>query len=106
MTWPDRNAASGTVVATARAHLQRRYAHPVRVHVEQTALPGIGVRHELVTESGRRVGVVCHRDGHRDLVLYDPEDPDSCQIDVRLTHHEAEAVADVLGESPDPSPGT
>ncbi|MEW2384088.1 cation:proton antiporter regulatory subunit [Micromonospora sp. NPDC047707] len=71
----------------------------MRVRVEQTALPGIGVRHELVTESGRRLGVVTHRNGRRDLVLYDPDDPDSCQADIPLTDDEAEALADILGAS-------
>ncbi|WP_431874036.1 cation:proton antiporter regulatory subunit [Micromonospora marina] len=71
----------------------------MRVRVEQTALPGIGVRHELLTESGRRLGVVSHRNGRRDLVLYDPDDPDSCQADIPLTDDEAEALADILGAS-------
>ena len=67
--------------------------------MEQTALPGIGVRHDLVTESGRRVGVVTHRNGRRDLVLYDDEDPDACTADIPLTDDEAEALADILGAS-------
>ncbi|WP_428962700.1 cation:proton antiporter regulatory subunit [Micromonospora fluostatini] len=71
----------------------------MRVRVEQTALPGIGMRHELMTESGRRLGVVSHRNGRRDLVLYDPEDPDACQADIPLTDDEAEALADILGAS-------
>jgi len=71
----------------------------VRVRVEQTALPGIGVRHDLMTESGRRLGVVSHRNGRRDLVLYDPDDPDACQADIPLTDDEAEALADILGAS-------
>ncbi|MBQ1023207.1 cation:proton antiporter regulatory subunit [Micromonospora sp. C95] len=71
----------------------------MRVRVEQTALPGIGVRHELVTESGRRLGVVSHRSGRRDLVLYDPDDPDASAADIPLTDDEAEALADILGAS-------
>ncbi|GAB2579692.1 potassium transporter TrkA [Paractinoplanes abujensis] len=71
----------------------------VRVRVEQTPLPGIGVRHDLVTSSGRTVGVVSHRNGRRDLVLYDVDDPDSCLASIPLTDDEAEALADVLGAS-------
>jgi TrkA domain protein len=67
--------------------------------VEQTALPGIGVRHDLVTETGRRVGVVSHRNGRRDVVVFDPDDPDSCIASVPLTDDEAEALADILGAS-------
>lgn len=71
----------------------------VRVRVEQTALPGIGVRHDLVTASGRRLGVVSHRSGRRDLVLYDRDDPDAATATVPLTDDEAEALADILGAS-------
>jgi len=67
--------------------------------VEQTSLPGIGVRHDLVTASGRTVGVVSHRGGRRDLVLYDVDDPDSCLASIPLTDDEAVALADVLGAS-------
>jgi TrkA domain protein len=71
----------------------------VRARVEQTPLPGIGVRHDLVTASGRTVGVVSHRTGRRDLVLYDVDDPDSCLASIPLTDDEAEALADILGAS-------
>ncbi|GAA0808665.1 cation:proton antiporter regulatory subunit [Spirilliplanes yamanashiensis] len=71
----------------------------MRVRVEQTALPGIGVRHDLVTSAGRTVGVVSHRNGRRDLVVYDVDDPDSCVAAIPLTDDEAEALADVLGAS-------
>jgi TrkA domain protein len=57
------------------------------------------MRHDLMTESGRRIGVVSHRNGRRDLVLYDPDDPDASQDDVPLTDDEAEALADILGAS-------
>ena len=71
----------------------------VRVRVEQTPLPGIGVRHDLITSSGRTVGVVSHRNGRRDLLLYDVDDPDACLASIPLTDDEAEALADVLGAS-------
>ncbi|MEV0131024.1 cation:proton antiporter regulatory subunit [Dactylosporangium sp. NPDC050688] len=71
----------------------------MRVRVEQTELPGIGVRHDLVTSSGRTLGVVSHRSGRRDLVLYDVDDPDASLACIPLTDDEAEALADVLGAS-------
>lgn len=67
--------------------------------MEQTALPGIGVRHDLITESGRRVGVVSRRNGRRDLVFYGKDDPDACAASIALTDDEAEALADFLGAS-------
>ncbi|MET8147883.1 cation:proton antiporter regulatory subunit [Actinoplanes sp. NPDC049668] len=71
----------------------------MRVRVEQTTLPGIGVRHDLVTSAGRTLGVVSHRNGRRDLVLYDVDDPDATVASIPLTDDEAEALADVLGAS-------
>lgn len=62
-------------------------------------LPGIGVRHDVVTSTGRRIGVVSHRNGRRDFVVFDPDDPDSCLASVALTDDEAEALADILGAS-------
>jgi TrkA domain protein len=67
--------------------------------VEQTQLPGIGVRHDLITSSGWRVGVISHRDGHRDLVVFDPDDPDAARDSIALTNDEAAVLADVLGAS-------
>src|SRR5690606_13827001 len=69
----------------------------VRLRVEQTALPGVGVRHDLITEAGRRIGVITHRTGQRDLVLYAEDDPDASIADIPLTTDEAIALADLLG---------
>jgi len=68
-----------------------------RVEVERTALPGIGLRHVFGTARGRRVGVVSHRGGRRDLVVYDREDPDTARETVVLTQEEANALAELLG---------
>ena len=43
--------------------------------------------------------MVSHRNGRRDLILYDVDDPDSSLASVPLTDDEAEALADVLGAS-------
>ena len=60
------------------------------VEIEQTALPGIGLRHEFTTRSGRRIGIVSHRTGRRDLVIYDPDDPDRACETVKLNDEEAD----------------
>jgi TrkA domain protein len=67
------------------------------VQVEETALPGIGVRQEIQTASGRRIGVVSYRGGRRDLIIYDRRDPDACSEAVPLTDVEADALAEILG---------
>ncbi|MFA1550140.1 cation:proton antiporter regulatory subunit [Actinomadura chokoriensis] len=65
--------------------------------VERTALPGIGLQHVMTTGRGRQLGVISHRTGRRDLVIYDKEDPDSCIATVALTAEEANAIAELLG---------
>ncbi|MFD9939341.1 cation:proton antiporter regulatory subunit [Nonomuraea sp. NPDC059023] len=65
--------------------------------VEQTALPGIGLRHEFTTQSGRRIGIVSHRSGRRDLVIYDKSDPDQACEAVKLNDEEADALCELLG---------
>lgn len=75
------------------------YRCRVGVRIEKTNLPGIGVRHDVLTGSGRRIGVVSHRDGERELALYDVEDPDACRDSIAMTDDEATALADLLGGS-------
>jgi TrkA domain protein len=67
------------------------------VDVEETALPGIGLRHELTTRSGRRVGVVSHHNGRRELVIYDLHDPDAACESVTLTPEESDVLSELLG---------
>lgn len=69
----------------------------VDIEVSETKLPGIGLRHDFVTEDGRRVGVVSRRSGRRDLVVFGKDDPDACSLVVTLTGQEADALAEFLG---------
>ncbi|MFI7303858.1 potassium transporter TrkA [Micromonospora aurantiaca] len=65
--------------------------------IERTNLPGIGVRHTLVTEEGRRIGVIDYQVGdRRDVVHDDPDDPDR-MVTLTLTRDEASALANLLG---------
>jgi TrkA domain protein len=43
--------------------------------VQETALPGVGLRHEFTPRAGRHLGVVSYRTGRRDLLLHDLDDP-------------------------------
>jgi TrkA domain protein len=67
------------------------------VDVEEIALPGIGLRYDFATRSGRRVGVISHRNGRRDLVIYDRDDPDSSREVLHLTDDEGDVLAELLG---------
>jgi len=64
--------------------------------ITETALPGVGLRHDFTTRAGRQLGVVTHRTGRRDLLIYDRDDPDRCEV-IQLTDDEADALADLLG---------
>ena len=39
------------------------------VDIQETNLPGVGLRHDFTTRAGRQLGVVTHRTGRRDLAL-------------------------------------
>jgi TrkA domain protein len=67
--------------------------------IQETQLPGVGIRHDFETAEGRRLGVITHRAGRRDLLLYSADDPDACTSTVHLSDDEAHVLADVLGGS-------
>lgn len=69
------------------------------VRIERSEIAGIGVRHDVVTKSGQRVGVLIYRDDRRELAMYEANDPDAIAHSVSLTGSEAEAVADLLGHT-------
>lgn len=68
------------------------------VRIEQTALPGIGLRQDLVTASGRRIGVI-RRNSSRELVVASRDDPDTCVASIPLSDEEADALAEILSAS-------
>jgi TrkA domain protein len=67
------------------------------VDVERTNLPGIGLRHDFRTEKGRRAAVVSYVSGHRELVIYRSDDPDSALCSLKLNTDEANGLAELLG---------
>ena len=67
--------------------------------VEETPLPGVGVRHDFVTRRGDRLGMITHRDGHRELLIYDRNDPDACRETLRLEEDDVRTLSEMLGGS-------
>jgi TrkA domain protein len=65
--------------------------------VEETPLPGIGVRKDIVTASGRRIGTVIQRDGETELIVSRADDPDACLASIPLTSEEASTLGNLLG---------
>jgi TrkA domain protein len=65
--------------------------------LEETMLPGVGVRYELRIRSGEVLGIVVQREGGAEVSVYDRRDPDRARDVFRLSAEEADAVAEVLG---------
>ncbi|MFJ9174647.1 MULTISPECIES: cation:proton antiporter regulatory subunit [unclassified Streptomyces] len=64
--------------------------------LSRTPLPGIGYRYDLTTREQRQLSVVAHRDGGRTLSAYRADDPDACDLSLKLTSGEATYLIDAL----------
>jgi TrkA domain protein len=67
--------------------------------IQETLLPGVGVRHDFTTTAGTRIAMITFRSGERELVIYDEQDPDESGTTLRLSEDDARALADLLGGS-------
>ena len=67
--------------------------------VDETRLPGLGIRYDFQTARGSRLGVVHHRTGRRELLIYDQEDPDTCRDVIALDEDDSRTLAELLGAS-------
>ncbi|MFD1211890.1 cation:proton antiporter regulatory subunit [Arthrobacter sp. GCM10027362] len=67
------------------------------MEVEETPLPGIGIRREIVVGNGRRVGIVIQRDGQTELIISRMDDPDACLASIPLSTEEAATLGSLLG---------
>lgn len=67
--------------------------------VRETKLPGVGVRHEFTTQGGADVAVIVHRDGRREIMTYERDDPDACSSLVTLSESDTQTLAEILGVS-------
>lgn len=65
--------------------------------IVETSLPGVGLRHDFLCESGDRLGVITRHSGRRDLLLYTQDDPDAVGESVTLSPDDARLLADLLG---------
>lgn len=67
--------------------------------ITEIRLPGVGVRHEFTTSSGERLGVLSHRSGRRELVVYHRDDPDAASTVLHLSPEDTRTLAELLGAS-------
>jgi TrkA domain protein len=65
--------------------------------VQETKLPGVGVRFDFVAASGTPIGVLVHRSGRRDVLVYSRTDASSCEATVQLEPQDANTLAELLG---------
>lgn len=67
--------------------------------VREVRLPGVGIRYEFETEDGKRLGVLAHRSGRRELFIASTNDPDQFKRLFGLSQTDARTVAELLGAS-------
>lgn len=65
--------------------------------VEETSLPGVGLRFDFTAEDGSRIGVVHHRTGRRELFVCAAEDPDAAIVSLNLSDEDSHALSEALG---------
>lgn len=65
--------------------------------IHEVKLPGVGVRYEFQTAEGKRIGVVSHRTGLREIYLSDLDDPDEFKRVLGLSADDARTLAELLG---------
>ena len=67
--------------------------------VNETRLPGVGIRFGFTAQDGSKVVVVNHHSGRCEVLLCSRDDPDACHEVLRLAREDARALAEVLGQS-------
>lgn len=70
------------------------------MELEQTPLPGVGVRYDFCTAGGRQVGLVVRRDGAAELLIYAEDDVDAVSEAVVLQPQDRQALAELLALPP------
>ena len=67
--------------------------------VNETRLPGVGIRFDFTAQDGSKVVVVNHLSGRCEIMLCSKDDPDACHEVLRLARDDAKALAEALGQS-------
>ncbi|MDQ3646394.1 MAG: cation:proton antiporter regulatory subunit [Actinomycetota bacterium] len=67
--------------------------------IHEVKLPGVGVRYEFETIEGKRIGVISHRTGLREIYVSREDDPDESKRLLGLSPDDARTLAELLGAS-------
>ncbi len=65
--------------------------------IHEVKLPGVGVRYEFETKEGKRLGVISHRTGLREIYVSRADDPDEFKRVLGLSPDDARTLAELLG---------
>ena len=65
--------------------------------IREVKLPGVGVRYEFDTAAQRRIGVISHRSGLREIYVSRRHDPDESERVLELSPDDARTLAELLG---------
>lgn len=65
--------------------------------IHEVKLPGVGVRYEFETSEGKRIGVISHRTGLREIYVPRADDPDEFTRTLGLSPDDARTLAELLG---------
>lgn len=65
--------------------------------IREVKLPGVGVRFEFETTEGKRIGVISHRTGLREIYVSRVDDPDEFRRVLGLSPDDARTLAELLG---------
>lgn len=67
--------------------------------VEQTPLPGVGVRYDFATADGRRLGVIHHHGGRKEVYVGEAGSPEGATLCFNLEEDEVHTLVEILGGS-------
>jgi len=67
--------------------------------IEETPLPGVGVRYAYTTGGGDRLSVVHHHSGRVQVYLSEPRDPDTARAVLDMDEDDSRVLAELLGAS-------
>ena len=65
--------------------------------IREVKLPGVGVRYEFETAERKRIGVIAHRTGLREIYVSRSGDPDEFKRVLELSPDDARTLAELLG---------
>ena len=65
--------------------------------IREVKLPGVGVRYEFETAERKRIGVISHRTGLREMYVSRSDDPDEFKRVLELSPDDARTLAELLG---------